>query len=194
MPQTLGRTVSEVAEHGIRFGLFAVFVVGLRRRDPSAVVNAVVALVGTYLPGGIERRYDVDIRSWQRVYAESAMLTHAVGMLGPYDEIWWWDHVTHTHSATLLGGLVHAVARRRGRDPRPRVLAAVACLGVTWEILEYAVHAVGARVGFEPILVNYGKRDTVLDLGFNFVGACLVLIFGDRLLANVANPEQPAEP
>jgi len=33
-----------------RYTLLTVFLVGLRRRDPGAVVNAVVAAIGTYLP------------------------------------------------------------------------------------------------------------------------------------------------
>lgn len=75
-------------ERGIRYGLLAVFVVGVRRRDPGAIVNAVVAAIGTYLPDFAERAYDIELRPWQRVYVRSAMITHAVGMLGPYDDVW----------------------------------------------------------------------------------------------------------
>ncbi|PSP80219.1 hypothetical protein BRC81_03230 [Halobacteriales archaeon QS_1_68_20] len=185
-------TVTREAERGIRYGLLAVLVVGLRRRDPGAVVNAVVALAVTYLPGVVERRYDVEFRPWQRVYAQGAMLTHALGMLGPYDDVWWWDHVTHTHSATLVGGLVHAVARRNDRDPRPRVLAAVVGGGVLWELVEYVVHHTADRLGIEPVLVSYGKVDTALDLVFNALGALVVLAWGDRLLGNFV--DAPSEP
>ncbi|WP_408958815.1 hypothetical protein [Natrinema sp. 74] len=178
-------TVGREAERGIRYAIVAVFVVGVRRRNPGAVANAVVALVATYLPGIAERQYDVEFRNWQRIYLESAMLTHAVGMLGPYDDVWWWDHLTHTHSATLLGGAVFAVARRRGRDPRPRVVAVVACGGVCWEIGEYIVHTVADRLGLEPLLVTYGRVDTLFDLVFDLVGALLVLMFGDRVLGDL---------
>ena len=34
------------------------------------------------------------------------------------------------------------------------------------------------------MLVYYGPRDTLKDLLFNFLGAFLVLVFGDRLLRN----------
>ena len=175
----------QTVERGIRAAIFAVFLTGLRRRDPGAVANAVLSLAVTYLPELVERRYGVELRPWQRVYAESAAVTHAVGMLGPYDDVWWWDHLTHAHSATLLGGLVHTVSRRRGRDPRPRVVATVALAGVVWELVEYGSHAVADRIGFEPILVHYGRRDTLLDLLFDLAGALLVLAFGDRLLGNL---------
>jgi hypothetical protein len=173
------------AERGIRYALLAMFVVGLQRRDPSAAANAVFAAIGTYLPDFVERAYGIELRPWQRVYVQFAMITHAIGMLGPYDDIWWWDHLTHTHSASILAGAVFAISRRRGRDPRPRVVAAVACLGLLWEIVEYAVHTVGKRLGFEPILVSYGKKDTAFDLVFDLLGALLVLAFGDRLLGEL---------
>lgn len=177
-------SVSREAERGIRYAMFAVFVVGVRQRNLGAVVNAVAAVAVSYLPGALERHYDVEFRPWQRVYTASALLTHTVGMLGPYEDTWWWDHLTHALSATLLGGLVHASARRRGRDPRPRVLAVVLALGLAWEVMEYLIHAVADRLGIEPILIPYGQRDTILDLVFDFVGAVLVLAFGDRLLEN----------
>ncbi|GAA0669029.1 hypothetical protein ACFQDG_19380 [Natronoarchaeum mannanilyticum] len=175
------------AKRGIRYALVTVFLVGLRKRSPGAVVNAVLAAVGTYLTDFVERTYDVDLRPWHHLYVDSAMITHAVGMLGPYDEVSWWDHLTHTHSATILGGAVFAISRRRGRDPRPRVVAVVAVAGVLWEIAEYLIHAGADRLGVEPILVTYGRRDTALDLLFDLVGAVLVLALGDRVLGDVAD-------
>jgi hypothetical protein len=44
------------------------------------------------------------------------MVAHAVGMLGPCDDIWWWDHLTHTVIGTILGEAVHVTARERGSD------------------------------------------------------------------------------
>lgn len=178
-------SVVRTAERSIRCGVLGVLVVGARRRDPGAVVNAVLGFLGTFLPSVAERWYDVEFRPWQRAYVETAMLTHAVGMLGPYDDIWWWDHLTHTHSATLLGTLTFAAARHRDRDPRPRVIAAVACTGLLWELVEYGVHASADRLGYRPILVSYGKTDTLFDLGFNLVGALLALMFGDRALQDL---------
>ncbi|QSW97665.1 hypothetical protein [Haloterrigena alkaliphila] len=173
-------------EHGIRYALLTVFLVGLRRRDPGAVVNAAVAAIGTYLPEFVERAYGVELRPWQRAYVNTAMVTHAIGMLGPYDDVWWWDHLTHAHSSSILGGIVYAASRRRGRDPGPRVVAVVVCLGLLWEIAEYAIHAAANRLGLEPILVTYGPKDTLLDIVFNLVGALLVLAFGDRVLGDLA--------
>lgn len=185
MPETIRASIAQTAERAIRWSIVVVFGVGVRRRDPGAVVNAAVSFAATYVPDALERWWGFEFRPWQRLYGGIAMLTHAVGMLGPYDDEGWWDHVTHTLSASLLAGFVHAVARRRGSDPRPRVLAVVVVGGVFWELLEYAIHAVCKRIGLEPLLVPYSARDTILDLFFNLVGALLVLAFGDRLLRNV---------
>jgi hypothetical protein len=180
----VSRAAVRTAERAIRVGIVGVLVVGVRRRDPGAVVNAALALVGSYLPDVVERRYPVRFRPWQRVYTEAAMLTHAVGMLGPYDDVWWWDHLTHVHSATLLGGVTHAVARRAGLDPRPRVIAGVVGGGALWEVVEYASHWLSRRVGLDPVLVSYGRVDTALDLVFDLLGALAVVRFGDGLLEN----------
>ena len=177
--------VASVGVRAVRFGIGLVFVAGVRRGNPGAVVNAVVAYVGTYLPSVAERRWDVEFRPWQRLYAATAMVTHAAGMLGPYDDVWWWDHLTHVHSASLLGGLAHVVAHRRGCDPHAAVLRTVVTGGLLWEALEYAIHLYARRRGFEPLLVTYGKVDTALDLCFNVVGAILVIAFGDRVLENL---------
>lgn len=182
--------VPQVVERGLRMGIVAVAVEGVRRRDPGAMVNAVVALGATCLPAALEERCVVEFRPWQRVYVTTAMLTHAVGMLGPYDDVWWWDHLTHMHSATLLGGLIHVVSRRLDVNPRPRVLAGVATAGLLWELVEYVAHAASRRVGLEPVLVSYGAVDTLLDLVFNFVGAGLVLAFGDTLLGNLVRRDE----
>lgn len=177
--------VAEGVENGLRVGIAAVFIEGVRRRDPGAIVNAVVAFGATYLPAVLETRCTVEFRPWQRIYVETAMLTHAVGMLGPYDDVWWWDHLTHIHSATLVGGLIHVISRRLDVDPRPRVLTGVATMGVLWEIVEYITHLASRQAGLEPILVSYSKTDTLLDLVFNIIGAVLVLAFGDTLLKNL---------
>jgi hypothetical protein len=182
--QITRRSVARETERGIRYALIAVLIVGFRQRNVGAVVNAVVATAATYLPGVVEAHYDVEFLPWQRAYTATAMLTHAVGMLGPYEEIDWWDHLTHTHSATLLGGLVHVTARRRDRDPRPCVLAAVVCFGVLWELMEYTIRVAANRLSLEPVLITYGEKDTLLDLCFDFFGGLLVLAFGDRLLWN----------
>lgn len=182
-----GAQPRRLAEGGVRASILAVLLTALRQRNPNAIGNALLMLLASFLPDAVEGRYDLELRPWQRLYAQVAMLAHAAGFLGPYDETWWWDHLTHVLSSALLGGLVHVAARRSGRDPRSAVLAGVAIGGLVWEAMEYAIHRVSRRLGVEPLLVYYGRRDTVGDLLCNLVGAVLVLLFGDRLLSNLAS-------
>ncbi|MFC6865375.1 hypothetical protein ACFQGE_18170 [Halomicroarcula sp. GCM10025817] len=178
------------AERGIRVTLVAIFFVGVRRRNWSAAVNAVLSLAGTFLPRAIESRYDVEFLPWQRLYTGSAMVTHAVGMLGPYDDVWWWDHLTHTHSATLVGSLVHVVTRRRGNDPTATVLGAVGLTGIAWELAEYVIHSAAEALDIEPMLRTYGRTDTLFDLCFNLVGALVVIAVGDEYLENFVDRDE----
>ena len=185
MAEITRTSVTQTTVYAIRCAILAVFVEGFRQRNPGAVVNAVLSLAVTYLPGVVERLFGVEFHPWQRIYAGIAMFAHAVGMLGPYDDTWWWDHLTHTLSATLIGGVAHTIARRRGRDPRSRVLAVTVGVGGLWELAEYAIHVVCDRLGFEPILVHYSQRDSLFDLLFDLLGALVVITFGDRLLSNL---------
>ena len=168
-----------------RYAIIAVFMIGVRQRNPGAVVNAVFAYLGTYVPAVVEQESAIEFRPWQRSYVATAMLLHAIGMLGPYDDIQGWDHVTHTLSASIVGGATFVAAKRRGKDPLPLTLGSVIALGVLWEIIEYLIHATANRLEVDPILVFYSRKDTVLDLVFNLVGAFLVILFGNRYLANL---------
>lgn len=120
------------------------------------------------------------------------MLLHAIGMLGPYDRTWWWDHVTHTLSASIVGGVAYVVARTRTtsdssvRNRHPAFVVGVTLvLGLFWELIEYLIHRFADRIGVEPVLVSYGRHDTALDLVFDLVGAGLVVLLGPDALANV---------
>jgi hypothetical protein len=83
---TMSSAVTGVIERAIRTGIAVFFAEGLRTQSPGAVVNALVAFGGAHLPAILERCRTVELRLWQRIYVETAMLTHAAGMLGPYDE------------------------------------------------------------------------------------------------------------
>lgn len=181
--------LARTAESGVRMGVASILAHGVRRGNPSVAVNAAIGLGGTFLPEAVERRYGVRLHPWQRVYVETAMLTHATGMLGPYDEVWWWDHLTHTHSASILASVVIAASRREGRDPTVPVLASVVGLGALWELAEYLIHEFSPRFGLDPLLVSYGRDDVLLDICFDVIGGLLALQFAERALENVLEDE-----
>ncbi|MFC6835580.1 hypothetical protein [Halomarina ordinaria] len=192
------RTVAALARRGrhlLRAGISTVLVEGVRRRNPSVVVNGLVSLALTFAPTLLERRYGTSFHPWQRLWVSGAMFLHALGMLGSYDRVWWWDHVTHTLSASIVGSLAYVFARtsvdgdgeRRVRNTSGFVVGVTLGLGVLWEVFEYIVHALARRLGLEPLLVPYGPYDTAFDLVFDAVGAALVVAFGPRALSNVVD-------
>lgn len=184
-----------VLNHLLRAGIVAGLAAGIRRRDPSVIVNALLSLVFASFPGSVERWTNVRFRPWQRSWLSLAGLVHTLGMLGPYDHVWWWDDVAHTLSGGVVAGAADVVYRSDGgHSPgcsRPAFITAVTIsFGVVWEILEYLVHALGDRIGVEPVLVQYGLRDTMTDLAFDLLGAALVVRFGRKALSNLVNADE----
>ena len=179
---------------------FTLFV-ATRRRDLSAAVNALVsfaiALLSLPLAAGFQMPWGHPfLTPALPIWVTVAGLLHSVGMLGPYDTRWWWDHLTHTVSAMLVAALVYAgliVAGASGATP-PLSRATIAgatviytmAIGIFWELIELVARAVGERYDVEPMLVHYGWRDTALDLVFDLVGAVLVVALDLRIFVDLA--------
>ncbi|WP_436348791.1 hypothetical protein [Natronorubrum sp. FCH18a] len=192
--RTIDAGIWTVANRLLQIGIVAGLVAGLRRRDPSVIVNGVLSLTFASLPQYFERRYDVHFRPWQRGWISTAALVHTLGMLGPYDRVWWWDHLAHTLSGVVVADVMYrsddeAESRFSGRS-RPTFITIITLgFGFVWEVLEYVVHAFGDRVGFEPLLVHYGRLDAAGDLVFDLLGAALVVRFGRERLSNIIDPD-----
>jgi len=177
-------------------GLATTLLVALRRRDGAAIVNALaslaVALASIFVAAGAESPLAGPLLAPALpVWVAAAGLLHAVGMLGPYESVWWWDHLTHTLSAALAAALVYAVAVTWGGGLSQAGAAAitvgyVAALGVAWEVLELVARAVGERYDVDPVLVQYGWADTAFDLVFDVVGAALVVAVDLRAFVDLA--------
>lgn len=176
---------------------------GLRRHDVAIVVNAVASLVAVVIPQCIELlapvllSVSVSFRPLLSVWIGVAGFLHMIGMIGWYDTVWWWDHVTHTVSAALIAALLYAWLLVVEVDTRPFVLTAsptVAAVvltlatGVLWEVVEQAVRLVCERLGIERILKRYGRLDTPLDIVFDGVGALLVVTTDFQLLVPLFEP------
>lgn len=129
------------------------------------------------------------------VWLSAAGLLHTIGMFGPYDSVWWWDHCTHTLSAALLAAVIYAILvvtdptiALVGSGPVVWIGGTVLCtlaLGVVWEFLELLAREIGDREGIDPVLEYYGLRDTVADLAFDVVGAVLVIALDLRVFVSV---------
>lgn len=179
----------------MQVALVAILAVGLYRRDPGIVVNAAVALAATYLPAVLERDYQIPMNAGLTLWLTSAVFLHAFGTVGVpgvgasfYTSVWWWDHLTHALSASVVAAVGYTVVRALDLHSDavsfpPRfvalfILLFVVAFGVFWEVIEFAV----GRFGF---LSQYGLDDTIHDLLFDVVGGLVVAAWGEARLTGV---------
>jgi hypothetical protein len=180
--------ITGVAVLSLQGALLGLLIVAVRRENVAATVNAFGALLLALLPALLEFALpallgrQISLGAILPLWIAIAGVLHTIGMLGAYETTWWWDHLTHTVSAALVAALVHAVvivsgptiATTAGRAGMV-TLAFTAAIGVLWELVELVARDIGERLDVEPVLVHYGWRDTAADLGFDVVGALLVV-------------------
>ncbi|WP_192918584.1 hypothetical protein [Salinigranum salinum] len=176
--------------------------IGLDRGNVGIVVNGVIALVITYLPAVLERDYHIPMNAGLTLWLTSAVFLHALGTVGLpgsefsfYQTVWWWDHLTHTLSSSVVAAAGYTTVRAIDEHSEEVylpwqftfvfVLLFVVALGVLWEVIEFAVGGVGALFGGGSILTQYGLEDTLLDLVFDIVGGVVVALWGTAYLGDV---------
>lgn len=124
--------------------------------------------------------FGIKLPPWLIAYVSFGLFAHPMGGLyGWYAKIWWYDHLTHTLSATLVAAigytLFHAYHVRSGGPwwivPLLTMLF-VETAGIVWEAVE--VHV--------DWLTVYSYNDTLKDYVFNTVGGLLVILTGPYIL------------
>lgn len=190
----------DIAAVALQVAVAVTLAEALRQRNAAAAVNAVFVLVVAVLPTVVEFASGgtVSVRPVVALWIAAAGFLHSLGMLGLYEHeaTWWWDHVTHTVSAALVAALLYAglvVGIAHGPEVTLSSQAiAWLTVGVTffvglfWELVELVAREIGERFDVEPVLIHYGRRDMVLDLSFNVVGAALVVALDVRLFVSLA--------
>ncbi|WP_336000136.1 hypothetical protein [Halorientalis halophila] len=179
----------------LQVAIAVTLVEAVRRRNLAAVANALLALGIAVLPPVVVFVVDavfgrpLTVDATVTIWIAAAGVLHSLGMLGLYESVWWWDHLTHTVSAALVAALVYAalVVTLAASTPAIAVLTVgyTLIVGVFWELIELVARDVAERYDVEPVLVHYGWRDTALDLVFDAVGALLVVGFNLRVFVHV---------
>ena len=184
-------------------GIGAILVVAVRRQNVPAIVNAIVVLAAVC--------FAILFDIWLRVAASPPVpeaaglilacwiagvgLLHAYGMMGPYDDHWWWDHVTHTLAAGFIAALTYAaviVLADHTRIDLGGIGMALMTVGLTllaggvWEVIEFTSRDIAERMDIDPVLDVYGRRDTLLDLVFDLVGAVVIVALDVRVFVPLA--------
>ena len=181
--------------------LVGLFFIGLDRGSMGIVVNAAVALGVTYLPAILERDYNIPMDAGLTLWITLAVFFHALGTVGLpggtsfYRSVWWWDHLTHTLSSSVVAAAGYATVRAidehtesvylPGRFVFVFILLFVVAFGVFWEVIEFALGGIGSLMGGMSILTQYGLSDTMLDLLFDLLGGLIVAIWGGAYLSDV---------
>ena len=176
--------------------LAAIVAYGFLAGEQKAISNGIIAFLVTLIPAALERRYDLPLDPWLALWITSAVFLHTVGSAGFYARIEWWDHVTHSLSASLVAAVGYTTLRAVDlhsdeiRIP-PRfsfvfIVVVVLAFGVLWELFEFALDIVATETGIDMPLAQHGLDDTVPDLTYNTAGAVLVGLFGQAHLSGVA--------
>jgi hypothetical protein len=167
----------------VQAGVLATGSLALVAGNPVLAVNALAGFAVTLGPWVATRTWGLQFTGPIVLWLGAAVLFHTVGMAGWYETIWWWDHLTHTLSAALLAALadtgIRLLADASDRITLPPafrlvlVLVLTLAAGVLWEVLEFLGRLLATQLGHQPLLVQYGLADTVLDLAFDGFGALL---------------------
>jgi len=168
---------------------------GLGIQSISVVVNAGLSLAVTALPTVLERDYDIYLSPWLTLWIAGSVTLHVIGMMALYEQVWWWDHLTHFVSAALVAAVGYAVTVTLDRHtdavhfPRPFLAVYIFIFtlsaGVVWELLELVGRELAVTFGFGPVLVVYGLEDTMMDLFVDMLGALAVAVGGGGGLARL---------
>lgn len=177
--------------------------VGLWTLNVGVLVNTLFALGVTFLPGVFEHDYSVPLDAGLVLWITGAVFLHAWGTVGLpgvgsfYANVPWWDHLTHTLSATLVAAVGYSVARALDEHTESIylpdrfmfvfILLFVVAAGVFWEVVEFLIGLAATAIGADAVLTQYGLRDSMLDLLFNTMGGVVVALWGSSQLSSVVD-------
>jgi flagellar biosynthesis protein FliQ len=179
---------ARLAVRTLQVGLAGFVLLGAGTGNWGLLVNSAVPLAVTFLPALLRREYGYSMHAGLVLWLTLAVFLHAVGALGPYQDVGWYDSLTHALSGTLVAGVGYAVARAvelHTQDvsfsPRFRavfLVLFVLATGVCWELLEFSTGLAAEVTGGEAALAQYGVDDIALDLVYNVLGALVVAAWG----------------
>ncbi|QPV63008.1 hypothetical protein I7X12_20230 [Halosimplex litoreum] len=180
--------------------MLGVFLVGVWETNVKIIANAGVALLIAQLVPVLERDYGVPLDAGLTLWITSAVFLHAFGTIGTgqesfYASVWWWDHMTHALSSSVVAGVGYATVRALDEHSDtvslpPRfvfvfILLFTLAYGVFWEIIEFTIGVVASIAGTETILTQYGLTDSLWDLIYNTLGAVVVATWGTAHLNDI---------
>ena len=197
----ISRRRQRQATRAMELLLVVILAIGLLTGNTGVIVNTGIGLLVTQLPPLLERDYGIVLDPALTLWITSAVFLHAVGVIGLpwaetnfYQGIWWWDHLTHALSSSIVAAVGYTTVRALDRHSEDIylpsrfifvfILLFVLAFGVLWEVLEFTITLVATATGNDTILTQYGLDDTMLDLVFDTIGAVIVALWGTAHLTD----------
>lgn len=191
----ISKRTQKLLSRTMQLFLFLIGVAGFYFQDTSLIVNSVGSLLLTFLPGLLERDYNIVMDPALVLWLTSAVFLHAAGTLGLYSSISWWDHLTHALSASVVAAAGYATVRAidqhydeiklPGKYMFAFLIIFILAFGVIWELLEYVFSLIAEILGTETVLTQHGLEDTMKDLVFDMVGALIIAVAGEIYLSDL---------
>ena len=176
--------------------LVGIFAYGSYVGNAGIAANAAGALAVSVLPTLLQRKFGFRTDPGVLVLITTAVLLHAIGIIGPYRNVSWWDTLTHAFSGLVVTGIGYAVVR--GIDdhtgaveiPDPYMpaflLIFALATGVLWEVIEFAMTKLSALYGGRSLLIVFGPGDIVTDLIFTGVGGLALALWARGTFGGMA--------
>lgn len=170
--------------------------VGIYTKSSKIVINSALGLFVSILPALFERDYRFAVSPFLSLWITSAVFFHALGSFGLYGAVGWWDHLTHSLSASLVAGTGYTVIRsidlHRDDIRLPSrfmfvfILMTVIAFGVVWELFEFGLDIIATSTNISMPLAQHGLKDTMKDMSFNLVGAVIAAVLGQAYLSELS--------
>lgn len=183
--------------HFMQLSLFVLVMAGIYMGSTKVVTNAGIGLIATFVPALLERNYSISTDPFLSLWITSAVFFHSLGSFGFYGAVWWWDHLTHALSASLVAGVGYTVVRSidlhteeinlPNRFMFVFILMTVIAFGVVWELFEFGLDILADMTGWDMPLAQHGLDDTMKDMMFNTLGAVVAAVMGQTYLNRLAH-------
>lgn len=179
-------------------GMFAIGLAGIVTGNITWLPAAFISLFVSEIPSILARDLKLVLPFQFNFLIVFALFLHVVGgFYGFYDDIPWWDHLTHAMSASLVAalGLVFVVSIDRYVEsiylPRPFlaffIVMFTMAFGVLWELMEFATDQLTGS------FLQYSLDDSILDLMFDGFAGFFVAAATTHYISKHTTPEKLVE-